>query len=134
MKFAVKILKWIPAAFITAVSWHLSDLEKIEQMPSFAGADKIVHGICFAGLAFWVSFACGTRSIARIWIPAALTAAYGIIDEIHQHYTPGRSCSFFDWTADAAGAVLGSLCFAACAYAASEICAHRKQLKETAKN
>jgi VanZ family protein len=38
---------------------------------------------------------------------AILTAAvYGIIDEIHQSFIPGRSCDFYDWIADIIGASL----------------------------
>ena len=40
-------------------------------------------------------------------ILGALTSLYGIIDEIHQSFTPGRSCSVFDWFADTAGAAAG---------------------------
>jgi hypothetical protein len=33
-----------------------------------------------------------------------LVAAYGLADEIHQHFTPGRTCSVYDLLLDAAGA------------------------------
>lgn len=111
MRFVLKIAKWIPAALIFAASWYLSSLEKIDAIPSFRFADKFVHGICFAGLAFWVAFACGTNRMKKIPLPIVVTSVYGIIDEIHQSFTPGRECSFFDWVADTLGAVFGSICF-----------------------
>ncbi len=111
MRFTIKLAKWIPAALIVAASWYLSSLEKIDAMPSFPFADKAVHCICFAGLAFWVAFACRTARMKEAPLPAALTSAYGIIDEIHQSMTPGRECSFWDWATDTLGAALGAACF-----------------------
>ncbi|MCL4547806.1 MAG: VanZ family protein [Bacteroidetes bacterium] len=34
-------------------------------------------------------------------------AGYGAIDELHQIFIPGRTCDFFDWTADATGGIIG---------------------------
>lgn len=102
---------WIPALFIFATSFYLSSQETIEQMPSFFGADKIVHFICFGGLTFWVCFALRIRKFSRIWIPVLIVSVYGILDEIHQSFTPGRSCSIFDWMADTSGAFMGACVF-----------------------
>ncbi len=86
-------------------------------MPSFWNADKLVHLICFGGLTFWVAFGCSGLVCAKSWgnrlwlwlIPVIVVAVYGGLDEFHQSFTPGRSCSVFDWLADVAGASLGSL-------------------------
>ena len=106
-----KILKWIPAFFIMGVSWYLSSLSQIEYIPQFFNADKLVHLVCFAGFSFWVSFALNIKTYKSFWIPTIIVSTYGIIDEIHQHFTPGRYVSFFDWTCDTIGAILGSLIF-----------------------
>ncbi len=99
------------------VSCYLSSLPTIEMMPSFWNADKLVHLICFGGLTFWMAF--GTSGIVsskpwggklRLWlVPVIVVAVYGCLDEFHQSFTPGRSCSALDWCADVAGAALGSL-------------------------
>ena len=104
-------LKSIPAALIFATSWHLSSLERIDSLPSFWNADKLVHTICFSGLSFWVAFALGTNSKKGIFLPAAVVSFYGIIDEIHQSFTPGRESSFFDWIFDTTGGFLGAAAF-----------------------
>ncbi|MCM1222209.1 MAG: VanZ family protein [Lachnospiraceae bacterium] len=132
-KFFLKMVKWIPATLIFAVSWHLSSLEKIECMPSFRFADKVVHGICFAGLAFWVAFACGTNRMKKIPLPIAITSIYGIIDEFHQRFTPGRESSVFDWAADTVGAAFGSICFVLIFCAIERILAKRRKY-ESPKN
>ncbi|MCR5494210.1 MAG: VanZ family protein [Treponema sp.] len=107
----MKVLKWIPALFIFSASWYLSSQETIEHLPSFWNADKLVHCLCFAGLSFWVSFACNISVKKQFWIPSVIVSVYGIIDEIHQSFTPGRSCSVFDWIADTVGALLGAFIF-----------------------
>ena len=113
MKKFLPVIRWIPALFILCTSWYLSSQEKIEQMPDFWNADKVVHCICFAGFAFWLAAGFGTRHSkkSRILFPILFIAVYAVIDEIHQSYTPGRECSVFDWCADMIGAVIGSLVF-----------------------
>lgn len=40
-----------------------------------------------------------------------LGALYGITDELHQAFVPGRSVSMFDWFADVTGVLLGYTVF-----------------------
>lgn len=40
---------------------------------------------------------------ARAWL---ISAAYGVSDEFHQSFVPGRSPNVIDWVADAAGAAV----------------------------
>ena len=41
-------------------------------------------------------------------LAAALASLYGITDEIHQLFVPGRMCDPLDWLVDTAGAALGA--------------------------
>lgn len=112
MKKNVKLLlKWIPAIVIICISWYLSSKSNLTHIPSFRFADKIVHFICFGGLSFWIAFGCNTNATKKIWLPVLLVSCYGIIDEIHQSFTPGRSTSFWDWTADFSGSIFGAFVF-----------------------
>ena len=47
------------------------------------------------------------------WMRRALLTGmlYACFDEIHQSFTPGRSCSVWDWCADTLGAIIGSIVF-----------------------
>ncbi|MFP4069818.1 MAG: VanZ family protein [Opitutales bacterium] len=76
--------------------------------------DKIAHFLVFGLLA---------TSIARIprlaragflgaLLAAALTSSYGVLDELHQSTTPGRSVETADALADATGAFLAAFLYA----------------------
>ena len=38
-----------------------------------------------------------------------VASAYGVTDEFHQLFVPGRACDPVDWMVDTAGAALGAL-------------------------
>jgi len=40
-------------------------------------------------------------------LAVALASAYGIVDEVHQLFTPGRSSDPVDWVVDTVGALAG---------------------------
>ena len=131
MKFVTRLLRWLPALFIFCCSWYLSSQPTIRYMPGFWNADKLVHCVCFAGFAFWIAFGFGTRLRAplRLALPIAVIALYAVVDELHQSFTPGRSCSAFDWLADVTGAAVGSVVFF---FVSNWICAWRAR-RTTAK-
>lgn len=106
-----KILKWIPALIIACCNFYLSSQERIEHMPGFWNADKVVHFFCFAGFSFWVAFACNITTYKKCWLPTLIISLWAITDEIHQSFTPGRNASVFDWLFDTAGAAVGAVIF-----------------------
>lgn len=103
----MKYLKWLPAVSIACISFYLSSQPHLEHMPSFWNADKLVHLVCYAGFCFWTCFGFGADSWKKVWIPVLSISLWGLSDEIHQSFVPGRSVSFLDWLADTLGAVLG---------------------------
>ncbi len=77
--------------------------------PAVQGGDKVAHLVLYAGLAWFTARAAAPgRRLPVLWTVAAV-AAFGAADEWHQQFIPGRSTSAADWTADAAGGVLGAL-------------------------
>ena len=68
-----------------------------------AGSDKIAHGIAYLVLGAAGSMATGSRSGG-----ALLAVLFGISDEIHQSFVPGRSADLWDLVADSVGALLGA--------------------------
>jgi VanZ family protein len=76
--------------------------------------DKLVHFVCFAGLTgswtFWFPLESWKRhSLRNLLLCIVGVAVYGALDEWHQSFTPGRDMSVYDWLADVAGAVIGSV-------------------------
>jgi len=75
----------------------------------YPGADKPEHFIAYALLALTLYGAVSTSAPerGRLFILAAtivIAAAYGVTDELHQHFVPGREMSIRDWRADLFGA------------------------------
>jgi VanZ family protein len=74
--------------------------------------DKAAHAGVWAVLAFCLGRALGARPHA-VALTIGLAAGYGVLDEIHQSFTPGRDTSGWDIVADATGAIVGALAAAA---------------------
>jgi VanZ family protein len=77
-------------------------------------SDKTQHALAYAGLATLALRATAGGRLRGITAPAMLTAwivasVYGLSDELHQHYVPGRSAEVGDAAADALGAAIAVL-------------------------
>ncbi len=83
-------------------------------LPSFPGLDKLAHMIIYGTLAAATIFAFApeTRQQKR-WPVVAMViliaTIYGVSDEFHQSFIPGRSPDIIDVLADCAGAVAVAL-------------------------
>lgn len=81
----------------------------------FGWDDKIHHALAYMPLGFLLLRGIVGKGEYRrqaLGLAICIGALYGISDEIHQHFVPGR---FMDWTdaaADAVGVTLGSGIFA----------------------
>jgi VanZ family protein len=47
-----------------------------------------------------------------IWIAVPVVSLFGVTDEVHQHFTPGRTMEFLDWVADTLGAIVAIALYA----------------------
>jgi VanZ family protein len=78
------------------------------------GFDKIAHFSVYGLLAtvlarIWFS---GKRRPWRVvFLAVAITSLFGITDELHQSFTPGRSVELADWLADTGGATLAAVVY-----------------------
>jgi hypothetical protein len=104
--YQVPLLLWV--VIIAAVS----SIPKLSIISSPLGVDKLVHAAIFGVLCWlaWRAFRFQTRSlILREWALLAaflFTVLYGIVDELHQYYVPGRTSDLLDVAADGGGALL----------------------------
>lgn len=107
-------LAWLPALLYMGLIWAVSSME-LPDLPiaRFPLRDKGVHALEYAGLALVVTHAVlrtwPDRSRVRLALVAVLvTCAWGVLDEIHQAFVPGRSSDVLDLVADIAGAIAGT--------------------------
>lgn len=80
-------------------------------VPTFPYADKIYHLVLyfgFGGFLLWALRLTRLRYHGKlVFIAFTVAVLYGLSDEIHQLFVPGREFSLLDLAADAAGAGLG---------------------------
>jgi VanZ family protein len=116
-RFRRHLWAWGPAVIWASVIFLLSSLAG-NHVPTLPGqTDKLVHGTVYAILG-----ALCFRAIAMTWtwphrpaiaIATLLALLYGVTDEIHQTFTPGRTPDWRDALADMIGGLVGALVFAA---------------------
>ncbi len=86
-------------------------LSSIPQPPSYIeepGFDKIKHVIEYSILGFFTLGCFTDRNRVKIIILVIIVCSlYGILDEIHQHFVPGRYSSSLDMVANSVGSILG---------------------------
>jgi VanZ family protein len=90
------------AVLIFALSARPGDAYPSVGLP---GLDKVVHFALYAPLGGFLCVAIG----GRVAFAALGGALYGITDEVHQSYVPGRFPDAGDAVADAFGAAAGAL-------------------------
>jgi VanZ family protein len=101
---------WLPALVQMAVIFGASSIPNLSRLPGDI-PDKVGHGIGYAILAALVLRAIAGADWAKVTPPTAaaawtVAAIYGITDEFHQRFVPGRTSAFDDWRADAIGAAI----------------------------
>lgn len=103
--------RWLPAASIMAVIAWLSHQPQWPA-PVRGYPDWILHILAYAVL----GAACylGARDLGRGLLAPALAAVliatvYGVFDEIHQSFIPGRDAAVADVLADSVGAALSAV-------------------------
>jgi VanZ family protein len=103
-------------SLLLAIGWgcaiyYLSSLPGVDTQPLFFHQDKLLHAAAFGALGFLLmgAFRPGIHGHSRFQLLIAIMIAgtYGILDEIHQRYVPGRMPDVYDILADFAGATLG---------------------------
>ena len=104
---------WIWAGILFALtSWpRPPEVPVLSGIPNF---DKFVHLSLYGVEAFLLYLAIrwpgrDRFSLLRALAVAGTMAVWGTVDEVHQHWIPGRSVEAADATADTAGGLLGSL-------------------------
>lgn len=107
-----RYLRFIPVTLVMGIIFFLSHQSGTDlRLPKIPGIDKVAHGLAFGVLAAaaLLVFLPETRrqKTQAVGIGVVLFCMlYGISDEFHQFYIPGRITSIGDIAADTAGAIL----------------------------
>ena len=110
----LKLLRfWLPVFFYAGLIYWLSSQTGVEAPPLFPHVDKIFHGVEYGILGWLLARAFMHASWSQpkkhtIQLLAVCAAMlYGISDEYHQSFVPGRSAEYWDVLADTIGGALG---------------------------
>ena len=105
-----RLLLWVPAVAYMALIFFASSMPG-DEVPAILW-DKLEHLLAYAvlGILFLVPLTAGQLSKLTAMTGAVavlLSTLYGVVDEVHQSFTPGRFPDVRDLFADALGAALG---------------------------
>jgi VanZ family protein len=108
-----RLKPWFPALGWAAVIFVLSSFPGSAYPETHvANADKLVHAVVYGLLGALITrgFLRGTglRLASAAALAISLATVYGMSDELHQRFVPGRNSDWHDVAADAVGALLGA--------------------------
>jgi VanZ family protein len=108
----MRLLRLVPVLSVMGLIFFLSSLPG-SQVPAlkFPGSDKLLHAAAYAVLAAAALFAVPDslrrgKPFCSALLVFFFSCLYGLSDELHQSFVPGRDASLPDAAADAAGAAL----------------------------
>lgn len=109
-----KLLSWGITLLIAITIFYVSSLTS-RQIPGGGGTGLraiLYHIIIFFLFAFFlaISLVQGKKK-DLISLAIILAVAYGITDEIHQYFVPGRASSFSDFLLDSLGILFASMIY-----------------------
>jgi VanZ family protein len=112
-----KFLKyWIPLASYCLLIFIQSSFPSLIREPDVPFFDKYLHFVAYAPLgalfcrAFTTLKMGGNKTKVAV-LSILCTGLYGISDEIHQHFVPGRQADMTDAAVDFVGAACGVLIY-----------------------
>jgi len=106
---------WWPVALYACVILAATSIpgDRLALVSDIENVDRWLHVLLYVPLAVLVF---GALRRTRPHLPLAyygittvlLCSAFGVLDELHQRFVPGRSCDVWDMIADAVGSALGT--------------------------
>ena len=103
---------WAPALLWAAAIFSLSSRPTHPPGPEIPDFDKLAHFGAYALGGFLLARGAAATRLAGAWA-LALGWLFGVSDEVHQIFVPGRSPELADWVADALGVAAGIYLFQA---------------------
>jgi VanZ family protein len=107
------VTRWGPVVLGAGVIFGLSSISGGGGLSFFPHADKLAHLVVYFGLGLLLIRAIASSlKLGPLWcsaIAVAIGALYGVSDEIHQSFVPGRAMEGLDLLADTLGVTLACL-------------------------
>jgi VanZ family protein len=122
--FRILFRYWLPLIAYCLLIFIQSSSAGLVDLPAIPQVDKLLHGGGYSllGILFYRAYRSRWPN-ASAWTMANASflsgSFYGVTDEIHQHFVPGRSADPWDWLADTVGALLGVMAYRAFLYVAA---------------
>lgn len=104
---------WLPLiALCTAIFWQ-SSFASFQAASLFSHQDKLLHITAYGLMAFLAARALSRErpqmgKFGICIVSMGFTILFGLSDEIHQAFVPGRFASIGDWIADILGSGIGA--------------------------
>jgi VanZ family protein len=103
-KYSIPVIVWAILIMI------VSSIPYLGPSPiNFTYSDKVEHCCEYAVLGFLLAYAFAKSRPGPVFLVVLMIcAAYGIFDELHQLFVPGRNCDPMDAAADILGSAAGA--------------------------
>jgi VanZ family protein len=101
-----RVWRFLPTVAWAGLIFFLSSREHLPDVLPLPGSDKLAHAFVYGVLAAWILFGASGPTGSRAYAAAGVASLYGVTDELHQYFVPGRSTDVLDWLADTVGATL----------------------------
>lgn len=109
----MELRPWIWPALLAVTIFVASSSSHVAG-PNLVGADKVEHFFIYGLLATLIArvpAVAGSRPFG-LGLAVVIASVYGVTDEFHQSFTPGRSVEVLDWLSDTSGAALAVAVYA----------------------
>lgn len=113
MRFSLHVFRALTVGWMMLI-FILSAQTSLPMPPLFPGTDLLVHAAVYAVLGVFLARSLMPQRVMtwkRVMLVTILVAAYGITDEYHQVFVPGRDASGWDILADGLGGFLAAWMF-----------------------
>ncbi len=107
-------ISWVITIFIAIIIFYISSLTFPPGAPSFGWETIAYHFYAFLFLEAFLLISINQGKIENkkfIFVAIIIALVYGVSDEIHQLFVPGRACSFSDFLIDSAGILFATLIY-----------------------
>ncbi len=105
-----RVTLWGPAWAMMVLIFVLSSMSQLPRLPGgFDVDDGVAHAVAYGVLAALLLRGLAGGALRRVsveaaWLAVLLATLYGVTDEVHQRFVPGRTAEVADLIADAVGA------------------------------